>query len=64
MVLTIGTLRSTLMIDIFTAIIGIELFSCVRLPERKKKEVPFCAFRQAIFQGCLSAGCTEILIGI
>lgn len=44
LVLTMGTLRSTLMIDIFTAIIGIGLFSYVRLPERKNEEVSVSTF--------------------
>lgn len=44
LVLTMGTLRSTLMIDIFTAIIGIGLLSYVRLPERKNEEVPASTF--------------------
>ena len=37
-VLTMGTLRSTLMIDIFTAIIGIGLFSHIRMPKSEKQK--------------------------
>lgn len=44
LVLTMGTLRSTLLIDIFTAIIGIGLFSYIRLPERKNEEVSVSTF--------------------
>lgn len=43
-VLTMGTLRSTLMIDIFTAFIGIGLFACVLLPKQEKGTIPAWAF--------------------
>lgn len=35
-ILSMGTLRSTLIIDIITALIGISLFLCVRLPVQKR----------------------------
>lgn len=37
--LGIGSLRSILLIDIFTAVLGIGLFACVRLPEQEKKAI-------------------------
>lgn len=42
--LAIGSLRSILLIDIFTAVLGIGLFACVRLPEQEKKVLPASAF--------------------
>lgn len=42
-VLSMGTLRSTLIIDILTALIGIGLFSCVRLPAQERGEFPVSA---------------------
>lgn len=37
--LGMGSLRSILLIDIFTAVLGIGLFACVRLPEQEKKAI-------------------------
>jgi len=37
-ILTFGTLRSTLLIDIATAMIGIGILSCVAIPKQEKKE--------------------------
>ena len=37
-VLTMSTLRTTLLIDIFTAVIGIGVFSCILLPKQGKSQ--------------------------
>ncbi|NLT12825.1 MAG: MFS transporter [Clostridiales bacterium] len=37
-ILTFGTLRSTLFIDIATAVIGIGILSCVAIPKQERKE--------------------------
>jgi DHA3 family macrolide efflux protein-like MFS transporter len=37
-ILTFGTLRSTLFIDIATAIVGIGILSCVAIPKQERKE--------------------------
>ena len=37
-VLTMGTLRTTLLIDIVTAVIGIGVFSCILLPRQEKPQ--------------------------
>jgi len=37
-VLTMSTLRTTLLIDILTAVIGIGMFSCILLPEQEKPQ--------------------------
>lgn len=37
-VLTMSTLRATLLIDILTAIIGIGVFSCILLPKQEKAQ--------------------------
>ena len=42
--LAMGSLRSILLIDIFTAGIGIGLFACVGLPGQEKKMIPASAF--------------------
>ena len=42
-ILSMGTLRSTLIIDIITALIGISLFLCVRLPVQKRGKFPVSA---------------------
>ena len=36
-VLSVGTLQNTLLIDILTAIVGIALFACISLPKQDKK---------------------------
>jgi len=37
-ILTLGTLRGTLFIDIITAVVGIGMFSCIAVPKPEKKE--------------------------
>lgn len=37
-ILTFGTLRSTLLIDIATAIVGIGILSCIAIPKQKREE--------------------------
>ena len=37
-VLTMSTLRATLLIDILTAVIGIGVFSCILLPKQEKSQ--------------------------
>jgi DHA3 family macrolide efflux protein-like MFS transporter len=37
-ILTFGTLRSTLFIDIATAIVGVGILSCVAIPKQERKE--------------------------
>lgn len=43
-VLTMSTLRSTLMIDVLTAVTGIGLFSCVLLPKQENAQTPASIF--------------------
>lgn len=42
--LTISTLRSTLMIDVVTAILGVGLLSTVMIPKQERSEVPASVF--------------------
>ena len=43
-VLSIGTFRSTLLIDIVTAVIGIGLLSCILLPKQEVPNENVCVF--------------------
>ncbi len=43
-VLTMGTLRSTMMIDVLTAVVGIGLFACVLLPKQENIQTPASVF--------------------
>lgn len=60
-VLTIGTLRGTLLIDVVTAALGIGIFSCVLLPKQKARKERVSVFDD--MKSGLSYSFSDALIG-